>query len=118
MINKYWLFVVVSAIFEIMWVIGLKHANDFASWTATLFAIAASFGGLIYSSKKLPAGTVYAVFVGLGTAGTVISEAIWFNVPFSWLKLVFITLLLIGIVGLKLITHEDKNNELKEGGLS
>lgn len=51
---------------------------------------------------------MYAVFVGLGTAGSVIAEMTWFDVPFRWSKLAFIALLLIGVIGLKLVTHENE----------
>lgn len=104
--NKYWLLVVLAACFEVGWVIGLKHAGDVAEWIGTLLAIALSFALLIYTSKKLPTSTVYAVFVGLGTAGSVIAEMTIFDVPFSWTKIAFIITLLIGVIGLKLVTHE------------
>ena len=63
--------------FEVIWVIGLKHANTFLTWTGTIIAIIISFYLLIMAGKKLPVGTAYAVFVGLGTAGTVISEILF-----------------------------------------
>ena len=69
----------------------------------------------IYSGKKLPTSTVYAVFVGLGTAGTVISEMIWFNVPFSLIKVLLIVLLLVGVIGLKMVSEESKEGDVKDG---
>lgn len=104
--NKYWLLVVLAACFEVVWVIGLKHADHALEWTVTAIAIAISFGVLIYTSRKLPTSTVYAVFVGLGTAGSVIAEMTMFDVPFRWSKIAFIALLLSGVIGLKLVTHE------------
>lgn len=104
--SKNWLLVVVAAVFEVMWVAGLKHADSFISWAVTVIAILISFGVLIYSGKKLPTSTVYAVFVGLGTAGTVISEMVLYGEPFSWIKVGLIAVLLVGILGLKLVTHE------------
>ncbi|MGG1662420.1 DMT family transporter [Brevibacillus sp. NRS-1366] len=113
--GKNWLLVVVAAVFEVMWVTGLKHADSFLTWTVTAIAIIISFGVLVYSGKKLPTSTVYAVFVGLGTAGTVISEMVLFGEPFSWAKVGLIALLLIGILGLKLVTHENEDKRSKEG---
>lgn len=110
--RKYWLLIIIAAIFEVMWVVGLKHAVIGIEWVLTALAIFISFGGLILSGKHLPTCTVYAIFVGLGTAGTVITEAIWFNVPLSWEKAGLIALLLVGVVGLKLITSsEDGQNQ-------
>ena len=104
--NKDWLKVFGAAFFEVLWVIGLKHADDFLTWTATIISIIISFYGMIMAGRKLPVGTVYAVFVGLGTAGTVISEILFFGEPFKMEKILLIFVLLIGVIGLKLVTKE------------
>lgn len=113
--RKNWLLVIVAAVFEVMWVAGLKHADSLLTWLVTVIAIIVSFTLLIYSGKKLPTSTVYAVFVGLGTAGTVISEMIWFGVPFDWTKVGLIALLLVGIMGLKYVTHDQDPEPEKAG---
>ncbi|MCU9613218.1 multidrug efflux SMR transporter [Caldibacillus lycopersici] len=110
----HWMKVFISAIFEVLWVIGLKHADNFWTWTGTFVAIAVSFYGLLMAGRKLPVGTVYAVFVGLGTAGTVIAEIIFFGEPFKVSKILLILLLLVGVIGLKLVTEDDE----KERGAS
>ncbi|WP_018749884.1 DMT family transporter [Paenibacillus sanguinis] len=115
--NKHWLLVIVAALFEVMWVAGLKHANNGLEWALTAVAIIISFAGLVYGGKKLPTSTVYAIFVGLGTAGTVVTEMVLFDVPFSWGKVWLILSLLVGIIGLKLITTEGET-EPKQGGMS
>lgn len=109
--NKEWTKVVIAALFEVCWVIGLKHADDIWTWTGTVVAIAISFYLMIMAGKTLPVGTVYAVFVGLGTAGTVLSDILFFDQAFSVVKIGLIVLLLGGVVGLKLVTHEE--NEAK-----
>lgn len=65
---------------------------------------------LIRSSSRLPVGTVYAVFTGIGTAGTVIMEMLVFGEPFQWVKVLLILLLLIGVIGLKVVTKESEDN--------
>lgn len=104
--NKDWIKVFVAAFFEIFWVIGLKHANDFWTWAGTAIAIFISFYLMIMAGRKLPVGTVYAVFVGLGTAGTVFSEILFFGEPFKVEKALLILLLLAGVIGLKLVTTD------------
>lgn len=104
--NANWMKVFVGAFFEVFWVIGLKHANDFWTWSGTVISIIVSFYLIIMAGRKLPVGTVYAVFVGLGTAGTVISEIIFFGEPIKVEKIMLILLLLIGVLGLKLLTKE------------
>lgn len=104
--NSEWVKVIIAALFEVFWVIGLKHANDFWSWSGTVISIYISFYLMIMAGKRLPVGTVYAVFVGLGTAGTVFSEIVFFNEPFNLTKILLILLLLIGVIGLKLVTDD------------
>ncbi|WP_188207746.1 DMT family transporter [Alkalibacillus aidingensis] len=104
--NHYWAKLLAGAFFEVIWVIGLKHASNVSTWLITVVAIFLSFYLLIISTQKLPVGTAYAVFAGLGTAGTVIAEFLFFGEPFDLVKMAFISLLLIGIVGLKLVTEE------------
>lgn len=105
--NTDWVKVFVAAFFEVLWVIGLKHADDFWSWLVTVISIAISFYVMIMAGRKLPIGTVYVVFVGLGTTGTVLSEMVFFNEPFQAIKLILILLLLTGVIGLKLVTKDN-----------
>ncbi|MFC2949461.1 DMT family transporter [Virgibacillus sediminis] len=114
--NANWIMVIVAALFEVFWVIGLKHAGDFWSWTGTVISIIVSFYLLIAAGRKLPVGTVYAVFVGLGTTGTVLSEIILFGEPFKWSKILLILLLLAGVIGLKLVTDDTGDNDTGQKG--
>lgn len=109
--NSNWIKVFAAAFLEIFWVIGLTHAHNFWTWSSTIFAIIFSNYLMIIAGQKLPAGTVYAIFVGLGTAGTVISEILFFEEPFRWEKILLIVLLLTGVMGLKLVT----DNKAEEG---
>ncbi len=108
--NMNWVKVFIAAFFEVFWVIGLKHADSFWTWTGTVISIIISFYLMIMAGKKLPIGTVYAIFVGMGTAGTVLSEIIFFGEPIKFTKLLLILLLLAGVIGLKLVTN-DKEEE-------
>ena len=104
---KYWLLVVLAAVFEVGWVIGLKHATTPIEWSGTIIAIIISFSVIIYASGVLPVGTVYAVFVGLGTVGTVICDMLLFDSPVEPLKILFIVTLLAGVIMLKLVTPDN-----------
>ena len=111
--NMEWTKVYIAAFFEIFWVIGLKHADGFWPWSGTVVAIIISFYLMIMAGRKLPVGTVYAVFVGMGTAGTVLSDIVFFGEPVELSKLVLIGVLLAGVVGLNLVTddHGEKGVE-------
>ncbi|MFC5540701.1 DMT family transporter [Ureibacillus thermophilus] len=105
--NKHWMTVYVAALFEVLWVIGLAHADRFLEWAGTVCAIFLSNYLLIRASQFLPAGTVYSVFVGLGSLGAVISDIVFFGEPFHLLKICFILFIIAGVVGLQLLTDED-----------
>ena len=102
--NQHWLKLMIASLLEVFWVIGLAHSHDIWTWTGTIIALIISNYLMITVGQVLPAGTVYAVFVGLGTAGTVISEILFFDEAFKWGKIVLILLLLVGVIGLKLVT--------------
>ncbi|TXK68929.1 multidrug efflux SMR transporter [Paenibacillus sp. N3.4] len=104
--SRNWIFVFIGALFEVIWVAGLKHSTTMISWIVTIVAMYISFHLIIRSSTKLPVGTVYAVFTGLGTAGTVLVEMIVFGEPFRLMKVLLILLLLSGVFGLKFVTKE------------
>lgn len=109
--NRNWIKVFIAAFLEIFWVIGLTHAYDVWTWLGTVVLIGVSNYLMITAAQVLPAGTVYAVFVGLGTAGTVIAGLLFFDESFNWGKVILITTLLMGVIGLKVVTPEKE----KEG---
>lgn len=109
--NRYWMYIFVGALFEVIWVTGFKHAETPLSWTLTIAALGFSFYLVVAASLKLPVGTVYAVYTGLGTIGTVVTEMCLFHEPVQPTKLVLIAMLLIGVIGLKLV---DGSSAVKE----
>lgn len=112
--NRNWIKVFIAAFLEVFWVIGLTHAYEFWTWTGTIILIIVSNYLMITAAQVLPAGTVYAIFVGLGTVGTVIARLLFFGESFNWGKIILIITLLIGVIGLKLVTPE----KTKEGAES
>ncbi|MGG1616080.1 DMT family transporter [Paenibacillus sp. NRS-1782] len=105
--NRSWIYVFIGGLIEVVWVSGLKHADSALAWIVTVLAMIASFYLIMKAASRLPVGTVYAVFTGLGTGGTVVSEMLLFEEPFQWSKTLLIALLLAGVVGLKLVTDRD-----------
>ncbi|MCG7338238.1 multidrug efflux SMR transporter [Staphylococcus sp. ACRSN] len=101
-----WLKVILAGLIEVLWVTGLNIADSIWSWTIVVIIIGLSFFLVISACKSLPVGTVYAVFVGIGSVGTVIVDMLIFGDPLNIIKLMLICLLVIGIIGLKLSTSE------------
>ncbi|WP_367295655.1 multidrug efflux SMR transporter [Levilactobacillus yonginensis] len=106
---KQWLLVVLGAVFEVSWVVGFKHATALWEWGLTGLAVFLSFYLLIRASQVIPAGTAYAVYVGLGTLGTTAVGMLAFGEPISFNKLVLVGLLIIGIGGLQFTTNQGGN---------
>lgn len=111
--DRHWLSVYAAALFEVLWVVGLAHAEGFLGWTGTFVAIILSNLLLLRASRFLPAGTVYSVFVGLGSIGAVLSEMVFFGEPIQLLKLICILIIVAGVIGLKLSTDEEARKGLE-----
>ena len=110
--NKTWMSVFIAAFFEVGWVIGLKHADSMLAWSGTLIAIIISFYLMIMAGRDLAVGTVYAVFVGLGTAGTVLAESVLFGAPVIPAKIILIIFLLGGVISLKMLSNQNDQEAL------
>lgn len=100
-----WLLLVLAGLFEIGWAIGLKYTEGFTRPLPTVLtvgAMAISLGLLGLAMRTLPVGTAYAVWVGIGAAGTVILGIVLLNEPATVARLVSVLLILAGVIGLKL----------------
>lgn len=102
-----WLVLLVAGLFEIAWAIGLKYTEGFTRFwpsVGTGLAMLISVVLLGYAIRVLPVGTAYAVWTGIGAAGTVILGIVLFGEPLTAGRLFCVALIIAGIVGLK-ITH-------------
>lgn len=99
-----WLYVLAAGMVEIVWVVGLRYSTVWWHWLGTIAAIIFSFYFIIKATEKLPAGTVYVIFTGIGTAGIVLLDAFFFQGNISFLKLLCIGLIVLGVIGLKAST--------------
>jgi len=104
MMNRSWLLLLAAGICEVGWVSGLKHASNAGEWALTALGIVLSFAGLLRATRVLPVGTAYAVFTGLGAAGTVLMESLFFGAEWNAIKLLLVAVLIVGIGGLKMTT--------------
>jgi quaternary ammonium compound-resistance protein SugE len=102
-----WIILVIAAGFEIAWAIGLKYTDGFTRlWptVGTVLAMIISVVLLGLAVKSLPVGTAYAVWTGIGAVGTAILGIVLLGEPASAGRLVSLSLIVAGIVGLKLVT--------------
>lgn len=102
-----WLYILIAGVFEIIWAVGLKYAQGFTRfWPSiiTVIAMIATYLFLGFGVRTIPIGTGYAVWTGIGVAGTAILGMILFGESAAPAKLICIALILAGILGLRL-TH-------------
>jgi quaternary ammonium compound-resistance protein SugE len=100
-----WWLVLLAGLLETAWVVGLKYADGFTKLVPSVLTgagIAASMLLMSVAARTLPIGTAYAVWVGIGAAGAALLGIAWFNEPATPLRLLFLTLLIVAIAGLKL----------------
>ena len=99
-----WTLLVIAGLFEICWAIGLKYTDGFSRlWptVGTLVAMGASFGCLAQALKSIPVGTGYAVWTGIGAAGTALLGIVLFAESVSIIKVFSLLCIVLGIIGLK-----------------
>lgn len=102
-----WIHLLAAGLFEVGWAIGLKYTDGFTRlWPSawTLAAMALSMWFLALALRTLPIGTAYAVWTGIGAVGTVILGIFLFGESAAALRLLFVGLIVVGILGLKWVT--------------
>lgn len=100
-----WLSLGIAGVFEVVWAVGLKYTDGFSRfWPSvlTLLAMAVSLYFLAQAIRTIPLGTGYAVWTGIGAAGTAIMGIVLFAESTHVMRLLCIALIVAGIVGLKL----------------
>jgi quaternary ammonium compound-resistance protein SugE len=99
-----WVYLLIAGFFEVVWAVGLKYSQGFSRlWpsVATLIGMVASFYFLSKSLTSLPIGTAYAVWTGIGAAGTALFGMLFLGESRDLLRFFYIALIVVGAVGLK-----------------
>jgi quaternary ammonium compound-resistance protein SugE len=102
-----WLALFFAGLLEIGWALGLKFSDGFTRFwpsVATVVAIMLSFGLITISLKSLPFGTVYALWTGIGAAGSMVVGILVFGESADAFRVMCLGLIIAGVVGLKLAT--------------
>jgi quaternary ammonium compound-resistance protein SugE len=100
-----WTLLFFAGLFEVAWAIGLKYTDGFSKLVPSALTIAAMIASVVLlglAMKQLPVGTAYAVWTGIGTVGTVILGITLMGDPATPLRLACLSLIVLGIAGLKL----------------
>ncbi|AXQ30387.1 quaternary ammonium compound-resistance protein SugE [Solimonas sp. K1W22B-7] len=100
-----WFLLVLAGLFEIGWAVGLKYTEGFTRPLPTVLtvgAMAISISLLGLAMRTLPMGTAYAIWVGIGAAGTVLLGILLQGEPATVARLGSVALIVAGVIGLKL----------------
>ena len=99
-----WALLVVAGLLEIVWALGLKYSDGFTKPLPSVVVIvgaAASFWLLSIAMRVLPAGTAYAVWVGIGAVGTFLVSVTWRQETTNPANLLAMAALVLSIVAVK-----------------
>jgi quaternary ammonium compound-resistance protein SugE len=100
----------VAGILEIGWAVGLKYTDGFTRFwpsVGTIAAMAASMVLLSLAVRTIPIGTGYAVWTGIGAVGAAILGMTLLGESTSWVRIAFLVVIVVGILGLKFFAPEE-----------
>ncbi|HNS97449.1 MAG TPA: multidrug efflux SMR transporter [Polyangiaceae bacterium] len=101
-----WFILIFAGLFEIAWPVGLKISQMPGRWGMGLFiaVIGMAASGLLLwlAQRSIPIGTAYAVWTGIGAAGTFVVGVLFFGDSLGLLRMISVGLIVAGIIGLKL----------------
>ena len=100
-----WMYLILAGLFEIGWPVGLKMAQDPQQrWTGVAVAVVFMvLSGLLLwlAQRTIPIGTAYAVWTGIGAAGTFAVGVLYYGDPTSFLRYLGVALIVAGVITLK-----------------
>jgi quaternary ammonium compound-resistance protein SugE len=100
-----WVYILIAAVFEISWAVGLKYSDGFTQLKASIFTVITMILSYIFLAlgvKQIPVGTAYAVWTGIGAVGVAVYGMIYFSESKEVLRILFILLIISGVIGLRL----------------
>jgi quaternary ammonium compound-resistance protein SugE len=102
-----WSALLLAGLCEIAWALGLKYSDGFTRlWPSlgTAIAVALSFGLMSISLRSLPFGTAYAIWTGIGAAGSIIVGIAMFGESMDAFRMLCLSLIVAGMIGLRAAT--------------
>lgn len=103
-----WIILFIAGLFETFWAICLKYSQGFTKLVPSIFTVVGmivSFYLLSLALKQFPLGTAYAIWTGIGTIGTLILGIVLFHETINVAQIICVCFIVIGIVGLKVMSH-------------
>ncbi|MCR8844711.1 multidrug efflux SMR transporter [Paenibacillus sp. SC116] len=101
-----WLILITAGLFEVAGVFAIKRVTTHRNWQSYLMLAAAfgiSFSMLSYAMESISMGTAYAIWTGIGTAGSAVLGMTLFKEQKDWKRVLCIAVIVASVVGLKLL---------------
>ena len=108
--NKAWIYVALTSIFELFWLFGFNVASAWWHWAIIGSFVLLDLNFLAKACEGLPTGTVYAIFAASGTIGAALMDYFIFDESMSMQMLFFMGVILVGVIGLNLSDVNTKHN--------
>ena len=103
--NRGWTYILIGGLLEIVWAVSMKYSNGFEDLAWSAVALVFIVLSMVMLSRAIgsgmPLGTAYAVWVGIGAAGTFVYGIMFMDDPAGILRIMFMILIVAGIVGLQ-----------------
>ena len=112
-VESAWVYLFLAGVLEIGWAVGLKYTDGFSRlWPSviTVGAMIASFALLAQALKSIPIGTGYAVWTGIGAAGTATVGIVFLGESREGLRILCIALIVLAVIGLKFASAAGNGN--------
>ena len=100
-----WMNLLIAGVFEILWATSMKYSEGMSRLFPTVLMYVAGFASFYFLSgavDRIPIGTAYSVWTGIGAIGTALIGMLLFGESAHWLRLMSIAVVLLGIAGLRL----------------
>jgi quaternary ammonium compound-resistance protein SugE len=104
-----WTYLFLASILEIGWAVGLKYTDGFTVLLPSVLVamgITLTFVMLTRAVREIPVGTAYAVFTGIGAAGTGLLGIVLFDEPATAMRLFSLGVIVAGVTGLKVFAED------------
>ena len=103
-----WVYLIIAGLFEIGWPLGFKLASTYTKYSVVFIGISVismALGGvfLYIAQKSIPIGTAYVIWTGVGAVGTLLIGIFFFGDSANFWRLFFITMIIIGVIGTKIV---------------
>jgi quaternary ammonium compound-resistance protein SugE len=104
-----WLYLLIAGLFEVVWALSMKFNHGFTRLWPSAATLLCALGSLVFFStalKSIPIGTGYAVWTGIGAAGTALLGMVFFGESRDLIRLLCVALIVAGVIGLKVATGQ------------